>query len=38
LRSFDGHPCGDGADLLTGRDEFAMNFITAYREQFPDED
>jgi 5-methyltetrahydrofolate--homocysteine methyltransferase len=26
------------ADLLTGRDEFAMNFITAYREQFPDED
>jgi 5-methyltetrahydrofolate--homocysteine methyltransferase len=26
------------ADLLYGRDEFAMNFITAYREQFPDED
>ena len=25
------------ADLLSGRDEFAMNFITAYREQFPEE-
>jgi 5-methyltetrahydrofolate--homocysteine methyltransferase len=25
-------------DLMTGKDEFAMNFITAYREQFPEED
>jgi 5-methyltetrahydrofolate--homocysteine methyltransferase len=23
-------------DLLSGRDEYAMNFINAYREQFPD--
>lgn len=26
------------ADLLAGRDEFAMNYITAYRERFPQED
>lgn len=26
------------ADLLQGKDEFAMNFITAYREQYPDAD
>ncbi|MCB2228991.1 MAG: hypothetical protein KQH53_20115, partial [Desulfarculaceae bacterium] len=25
-------------DLFTGKDEFAMNYITAYREQFPVED
>ncbi|MCB2225028.1 MAG: hypothetical protein KQH53_00005, partial [Desulfarculaceae bacterium] len=25
-------------DLMTGKDEFAMNFITAYREQFPEDD
>ncbi|MCF8032673.1 MAG: dihydropteroate synthase [Desulfarculaceae bacterium] len=25
-------------DLFTGKDEFAMNYITAYREQFPEED
>lgn len=25
-------------DLLQGKDEFAMNFITAYREQYPDAD
>ncbi len=25
-------------DLFTAKDEFAMNFITAYREQFPAED
>ena len=25
------------SDLLTGKDEFAMNYITAYREQFPEE-
>ncbi|MEW5911581.1 MAG: dihydropteroate synthase [Thermodesulfobacteriota bacterium] len=25
-------------DLLLGRDEYAMNYISAYREQFPDED
>ncbi|BEQ15445.1 dihydropteroate synthase [Desulfoferula mesophila] len=26
------------SDLLTGKDEYAMNYITAYREQFPEED
>lgn len=26
------------SDLLTGKDEYAMNYITAYREQFPDQD
>ncbi|MBU1276359.1 MAG: dihydropteroate synthase [Proteobacteria bacterium] len=26
------------SDLLLGKDEFAMNYITAYREQFPEED
>ncbi len=26
------------ADLMRGLDEFGMNYITAYREQFPDED
>ena len=26
------------ADLLLGRDEFAMNYISAYREQFPEDD
>jgi 5-methyltetrahydrofolate--homocysteine methyltransferase len=26
------------ADLMRGRDEFGMNYITAYREQLPDED
>jgi 5-methyltetrahydrofolate--homocysteine methyltransferase len=26
------------ADLLLGKDEFAMNYITAYRGQFPEED
>jgi len=25
-------------DLLLGKDEFAMNYITAYREQYPEED
>jgi 5-methyltetrahydrofolate--homocysteine methyltransferase len=25
-------------DLMRGLDEFSMNFITAYREQFPDQD
>ncbi len=25
-------------DLFNGKDEFAMNFISGYREQFPDED
>jgi 5-methyltetrahydrofolate--homocysteine methyltransferase len=25
------------ADLLRGHDEFAMNYITAYREQFPED-
>jgi hypothetical protein len=38
LRSCDGTGAVPGPDLLYGRDEFAMNFITAYREQFPDED
>lgn len=26
------------SDLLTGKDEYAMNYITAYREQFPEQD
>ncbi len=26
------------SDLLTGKDEYAMNYITAYREQFPEAD
>ncbi len=26
------------SDLMLGKDEFAMNFITAYREQYPEED
>jgi 5-methyltetrahydrofolate--homocysteine methyltransferase len=26
------------ADLFLGRDEFAMNYISAYREQFPEDD
>jgi len=26
------------ADLFMGRDEFAMNYISAYREQYPEED
>jgi hypothetical protein len=25
-------------DLFRGKDEFAMNFITAYREQFPEQE
>ena len=25
-------------DLFTGKDEFAMNYITAYRQQFPEDD
>jgi 5-methyltetrahydrofolate--homocysteine methyltransferase len=26
------------SDLLYGRDEYAMNYISAYREKFPEED
>ncbi len=26
------------SDMMLGKDEFSMNFITAYREQFPQED
>ena len=26
------------SDLLYGRDEYAMNYISAYREKYPEED